>query len=453
MPLGTNALRTAAPAGPAIAALSIALWLGATVPAAAVPAYAVQTGQACDACHVGGFGPQLTPFGREFKLEGYTMRAGDTFTPPVSAMAMASYVHTNSDQPPPAPHYAPNDNTTLDQASLFIAGGFGDHFGAFTQWTYDGIGRAASWDNLDIRAVTHTTLDGSDLLLGVVLNNSPTVQDAWNTTSAWGYPFTFSDLIPAPEAATMIDGAFAQTSLGMSAYAWWNSSVYAEAGLYWTPGRNFLNAMGAYDSGNTTLKNAAPYFRVAYQKDYGDRNFEVGAFAMFPNVYPAGDKSAGTTDNYQDVGIDASYQFMGDSTGIYQIDSRYTHEHQDLQASRILGAASGNDDLNDFRIDGSYYWRNEIGGSAGAFSTWGSKDALLYAGNRTLAPDSSGFIFQVDYTPFGGPDAPLDGRFNLRVGLQYIAYTKFDGASSNFDGADTSASDNNTVRLFTWVAL
>jgi len=42
---------------------------------------------------------------------------------------------------------------------------------------------------------------------------------------------------------------------------------------------------------------------------------------------------------------------------------------------------------------------------------------------------------------------------NMRVGLQYIAYTKFDGASSNFDGLGRSASDNNTIRLFTWFAL
>jgi hypothetical protein len=42
----------------------------------AVPAFAVQTRQPCSSCHIGGFGPQLTPFGRQFKLEGYTLRAG-----------------------------------------------------------------------------------------------------------------------------------------------------------------------------------------------------------------------------------------------------------------------------------------------------------------------------------------------------------------------------------------
>ena len=39
-------------------------------PAEAVPSFASQTGQPCTACHVGAFGPQLTPFGRAFKIGG-----------------------------------------------------------------------------------------------------------------------------------------------------------------------------------------------------------------------------------------------------------------------------------------------------------------------------------------------------------------------------------------------
>ena len=65
--------------------------------AAAVPAFAVQTGQPCNACHVGGFGPQLTPFGREFKLGGYTART-NSFNAPVSAMAVASYLRTKKEK-------------------------------------------------------------------------------------------------------------------------------------------------------------------------------------------------------------------------------------------------------------------------------------------------------------------------------------------------------------------
>src|ERR1700689_5134488 len=83
--------------------------------AAAVPAFAVQTGQPCSGCHVGGFGPQLTPFGREFKLGGYTCRT-NSFNLPFSAMACASYINTQKGQPtPPASSFRDNDNFALDQ--------------------------------------------------------------------------------------------------------------------------------------------------------------------------------------------------------------------------------------------------------------------------------------------------------------------------------------------------
>jgi hypothetical protein len=39
------------------------------------------------------------------------------------------------------------------------------------------------------------------------------------------------------------------------------------------------------------------------------------------------------------------------------------------------------------------------------------------------------------------------------MGLQYTHYLRFDGARRDFDGADRSASDNDTVRLFTWFAF
>src|SRR5450631_3507615 len=45
--------------------------------ARAIPNFASQTGQPCTACHVGAFGPQLTPFGRAFKMGGYTQQGGE----------------------------------------------------------------------------------------------------------------------------------------------------------------------------------------------------------------------------------------------------------------------------------------------------------------------------------------------------------------------------------------
>ncbi len=439
-----------------VAAIAGGLMIFASTQALAVPSFAVQTGMPCSACHVGGFGPQLTPLGRQFKLEGYTMRAGDSFTVPFSAMAVASFLHTQSDQAePPAPHYGVNDNVTLDQVSLFAAGGIGDHFGGFSQFTYDGVGRAFAWDNLDLRAVDHVTIGGSDVLIGASLNNAPGVQDIWNTMPAWGFPYTDSDLAPAPAAGTIMAGALAQSTLGVSAYAWWDNSIYTEAGLYWTPTHGFLRAMGADpDEGGGRIAGAAPYLRIAYQKDYGDQNFQFGAFGLFPSLYPGGDRSTGMSDRYADIGLDGTYQFMGTGENIYEIQAIFTHERQSLDATYALeGSSNARNTLNDFRLDGSYYWHNEIGGSVQYFNTWGSTDAVLYGSSLTGTPDSSGVLFQIDGTPFGNEPSSLGLRFNLRVGIQYRIYAKFDGASTNYDGLGHNASDNNTLRIFAWLAL
>src|SRR5215475_15585036 len=64
--------------------------------ASAVPSFARQTGQECPACHVSW--PELTPYGRFFKLTGYTI--GKNFVSsegfnymPMAAMAQASVTH------------------------------------------------------------------------------------------------------------------------------------------------------------------------------------------------------------------------------------------------------------------------------------------------------------------------------------------------------------------------
>ena len=184
-----------------------------TGPQQAVPAFAEQTGRNCAACHVGGFGPELTQFGREFKLGGYTLRMHGAV--PLSAMAVASWTHTAKDQVPPPEHLSRNNNLVLDQASLFVAGGIGDHLGGFAQLvTYDGVGRAWSWDNIDLRAVTNAKLFGADSILGLTVNNNPTVQDPWNTLPAWGFPFTDTAVSPTPDAGELIDDPLAANVIG-----------------------------------------------------------------------------------------------------------------------------------------------------------------------------------------------------------------------------------------------
>lgn len=103
--------------------------------------------------------------------------------------------HRKSHQPD---HSKTNNNTSFDQGSVFVARGAGSHLGGFAQITYRGVDRAWSWDNLDLRAVGSGKVADKHLIYGLSLNNNPTVEVAWNTLPAWGYPYTGSDYAPSP---------------------------------------------------------------------------------------------------------------------------------------------------------------------------------------------------------------------------------------------------------------
>jgi hypothetical protein len=440
----------------ACTALCLTVLVFAGTPARAVPAFAVQTGQPCQMCHVGGFGPQLTPYGRDFKLKGYTQRATN-FNVPLAAMAIASYVRTAKAQAePPADGFRTNDNFALDQLSLFFAGGFGQHVGAFVQATYDGVAKAFAWDNLDLRLTTATQVKNTDVVLGLSLNNSPGVQDPWNTLPAWGFPYTDSALAPSPSTSPLLSGALAQNTLGVTGYAWINSEFYLEGGAYGSVGASALRRLGVDPADPGDLNGLAPYGRVAFQKKLGGGTVEVGAFGLRADIHPGRDRTSALVDRYTDLGLDASYYRALSNHDVVTLNGRYIHERQRLDATCSLAGSSESDcarnDLDDLRLDASYYWRNQIGVTAGAFDTFGSANPVLHADNRTLRPNSSGLVFQVDGTPFGGGSQPAR-RINLRVGVQYTHYLQFDGAARNFDGSGRNASDNDTLRVFTWLAF
>src|SRR3984885_4236829 len=146
--------------------LAALMLVAASRPARAVPSFAAQTGQPCSACHIGAFGPQLTPLGRAFKIGGYTQTggAGPLSTIPLAGFVLNSFTHTNTSQPQPAaPDFGRNNNFALDQISLFLAGRVTDFAGVFVQGTYDGVGHTFALDNTDLRMTTKFDVFGSDL--------------------------------------------------------------------------------------------------------------------------------------------------------------------------------------------------------------------------------------------------------------------------------------------------
>jgi hypothetical protein len=440
--------------------------------ALAVPSFASQTGQPCTACHIGAYGPQLTPLGRAFKIGGYTQGGGEGLASsiPLSAMVLTSFNHTNSNVPDDQVehHFNNNNNFALDQISVFIAGKIGDNTGGFVQLTYSDIPNASNLDNVDLRPYT-TTFDvgGNELRVGTTINNNPTVQDPYNSTFAWGFPFVASGLAPTPAATPILDGGFAGNSIGYTAYAWYDHSLYLEAGGYTTLSTWSLARIGN-GLGPGSTQGVMPYLRAAYEWNWNQQSAHIGAIYFQSNVNPTTDtfdsSGANGRDHFRDYAFDAGYQFLGDGTHIVTVESIFTHESQTLEGTTAAfnienGTTFGaNSSLNQVRLTASYWYQNTYGFTVAWQNTWGPANPVLFApaelvGSANGKPNSNSFTFEADWVPFGKADSVWSPWANLKLGVQYVAYTQFNGGNTNYDGFGRNASANNTLFLFAWMAF
>jgi hypothetical protein len=427
--------------------------------AEAVPSYSRQTGFPCRSCHTTP--PELTPLGRQFKLNGYTItgmpvtkvektskEAGLQLlqTLPLSVFFETSYTQTNKVQPG-----TQNGNFEFPQdVSLFVAGAWAPHLGSFVQFTYDAQDDHFSWDNTDIRYANTGKLLGKSLQYGLMLNNNPGVEDLWNTTPAWGYPFVSDDFAPKPAAAAIIDGSLAQDVAGFGAYGMWNDHLYFAATMYRS------DHLGGSQPNPGTLAafnihGLAPYWRVAWQQTWTNNYLEVGNYGMYmkstPNgvVGPIGDSGGTLTDNYTDVAADFQYdrtipKFRND---ILSVRAFYIHENSSLNASanESLGLAGFvPHHLNTVNANAEYHFGDRYSGTFGWFNTTGTADTTLYApgaitGSANGSPKNSGYILNLSWWPVQ----------NVDLAAQYTGYFTFNGRSMNYDGSGRNASDNNTL--------
>src|SRR6202162_1418133 len=288
--------------------LAVGLCVSLTNPSWAVPSFARQTGMACAACHT--VFPELTPFGREFKLNGYVLDNIKQVTgidisdrqtlalnsiPPLSLMAQISYSHTSTARPDSAINRAlAKDGDLLfpQQVSLFYAGKIADGLGAFIQLTYDGVGDSFGFDNTDIRYAHHLSFGGSNDnshsgILGVTRNNNPTVQDVWNTPPAWGFPYAASSVAPGAITSTKIDsgaGGFGQSVGGLGVYLWLDDHFYAEITDYTSAIRGGAHPLDSTQS--NVVSGSAPYWRLAYEQRWDRNSLSVGAFGLNASLHP-----------------------------------------------------------------------------------------------------------------------------------------------------------------------
>ena len=418
----------------------------------AIPSFARQTGLSCNYCHYTY--PELNSFGRMFKLNGYTTSNSpmlEAVSPdsdrtelsimnslPISAMVMTSFSSV-SKATPGASNYA----TELpDQVSVFLSGEITPKIGAYLQFTYDPTAGTFGLDMADIRYANHTTLGGNDLLYGLTLNNNPTIQDVWNTTPVWGFPYVASGATPGPTASTLLQAAPGNEA-GLGVYALYNKLIYAEVSFYKTAIQG-----ASYPADSTwagTIKGVSPYWRLAIQHQWQGQYLAVGTFGISSEMYPSG--ITGLTDKYTDLGFDAQYEITNDAGGSWIAHASYITEKQTLDATyNAGGSANPSNTLNSFKIDLSYNFPQWAALSAGYFTTSGTADAGLYApgdvtGSASGQPNSSGEVLQLTFLPW----------MNTQFALQYNLYNTFNGGSSNYDGSGRNASDNNSLYLVGWL--
>jgi hypothetical protein len=397
--------------------------------AGAVPSFARQTGQPCAMCHVGGFGPQLTEFGIDFKLGGYTVTKGGDWVPPLAGMLMTGFTHTSKDQDPSTldghsltGKLEANDNLTLDQASLFYAGRLVDHLGIFSQLTYDGIAQQTAIDNVDLRAASTGKVGTHTVVYGLSVNNNPGVQDPFNSLPAWMYPWIASNVAPGPSASAILDGAYAQKVAGVVAYGELDHHWYGELGTYRMQSLDTQKFFGiGIDDRDPGALRSPLYARLAGRAAWDSSDLEAGV-VVFNTGYQA-DRSVPDQVRYHDLGLDASYRWAAKDDGMVTVLGNVIHEAQ-----------SGSPDLTEYNVAGSYY----------SHRGWGA--TLQRFGVNASGLGSAGTRLQFDWTPYG--KAPIGfPDFNVRLGLQFTAYDKLDGQKGSV------ASDADSVFLFAWFAF
>jgi hypothetical protein len=302
---------------------------------------------------------------------------------------------------------------------------------------------------MDFRYADRKVNDQSDLIWGVTVHNSPTVQDVWNSSPVWGYPYGGPGGLPN---RTQIEGGLAQQVAGVGAYAYWNKSIYAEVSSYQTAKGAFKFMSLGYNPGDmnkhtlTHLDGNAIYWRLAYTKEWDAHNIMVGAFGMDSKVLPnddAGYPIFGTGNTkYQDVGIDAQYQYL---LAPHTITAHVRMVQEKINDTTVGGLvySDGPATLNTNMAKVSYVYRAKYGASLAYASSNGSADTTAYSGSALYKPDSEVWTPELFWMP----------TQNVRIGVQFNYFTKYLGAAKNYDGSGRDASDNNTTYIYAWAAF
>ncbi|NDU87813.1 MAG: hypothetical protein G3I09_06520 [Ferrovum sp.] len=448
----------------------------------AIPVFARQTGFKCVACHVGGMYPQLTSLGRMFKLTGYTMGNRPNLTdlevqndyPPVAVMVQGARQYYNNSvngQMPGHGSGVPSSAFDAQVVSFFAGGKITDNAGAFMQWTgqkYDNTqtGSQAGWgaaaiDNTEFRYADRTVTPNSDLILGAYINNRAMMSDVWNNFGAWqsGWINYFNGANAQAPTTYMMGESSQHAAVGVGGYVFKDKTWYGEVAVYKSPTHGPFSVLtaGATAVGNagvTSIIDPSPYFRLAYNKEWGANSFEAGLHGMMSYAHgtPLGvvtpvsnSDTAGPVSAYHDVGLDAQYQYVLDPH-YFSAHGRVTREFMNNNLStpnwQGLTAQNATDSLTETYLDAIYIYNAKYGAQLSYQNVTGSNDTGLYGTGPNGNPNWTSWTPNLFYAPWQ----------NVRIGYMYTYYTQMGGVTSGnlltINGSKLSPQNFNTSMLY-----
>jgi iron:rusticyanin reductase len=389
--------------------------------ASAVPSFARQTGLACDTCHT--VFPHLTPFGRDFKLHGYTydyselikavreiekneakeergipnlvinkipmlsVRIVSMFNEQVGGSSVPSGKVTAGQGLVSAVDEGYSDESIVHivrASSLFVAGEVAPNIGTFLEFTgpNDTGSDTFGVGFLDLVLLAPSvTVHGHDLTFGVRATDSVGADDPSNAVGNFGLTTT---LMGMSTHATLFDPYQASVIVGGEAYAmlggFSHGGIYGAFGIFHPTNSqtdtsyvtgNLTGEPSTFTDGNFTgAKNVDEYGRLSFWlPGYKNIYSEIGGFGYHGSEGMSASPGANLTepdftDSYYNFGIDTQTQWIADKH-LVELFAVYQRQHDSkfFDQDLFTGTFGQGESVTrqGFAIEADYYYRRTYG--------------------------------------------------------------------------------------------
>ncbi len=452
--------------------LGVAVSISGVKNAHAIPSFARQTGFSCDVCHT--VFPHLTPFGRDFKLHGYTMDTSDAVKSDSSASNMPGLeinkipmvsvrIVSRWDNQAGGEHTVPGGVVTAGQdfisypsgyggsdvlnlvgdSSVYVAGKITSNLGTFLELTgIDDGGGSLGLGIFDLALVGNdTTIGDKRLIYGVRAEDAMDMGDPSNTFGMWGLTST---LMAMSTHNTLFDPNTAKLE-GGELYGMWGDfnagGVYASLGVYHPTlsqtGNNFVqgNVAGSGSFLGTASEDGA--LRLAYYlPELSNVYAEVGAYSYFGTESmqaPTTSTIGNYKDNYYNYGIDAQVQMITDNNLaelfiVYQNDNDNKFYGTDAFDGNPYTANGTSVSRTGIGLMADYYYKRTYGAYFKYFSR---------SSSQVQDVDLSGMVVGLSWYAFQ----------NVNLLIEESIFSKYNVGAAQYGNSSLSAGDFNVAAV------